>query len=176
MINPWRRPGGDSGSPGSAIPCILYLTYLCSGWWLWDSAPGCSRARTLLSLCQVSVSLWSCTGVPALLNHAVVVAVGPQLLGFVPHSTSPWCGGEGNGDVGGISAGTSGAFTQGFCVGESSPECPREGLGEQPCTPIEVVTPDLLHQGSTRSHQPLQVPGVVPWVVPGRGCCKPRHG
>lgn len=63
----------------------------------------------------------------------------------------------------GVSAGTSGAFTQGFCVGESSPECPREGLGEQPCTPIEAVTPDLLHQGSTRSHQPLQVLGVVPW-------------
>lgn len=63
--------------------------------------------------------------------------------------------------------GVSGGFTQSFCVGKSRPEWPREGLGEQHCTPMEPVTPDLLHHGTPRSHQPLQVPGCsnLPWVV-----------
>lgn len=61
--------------------------------------------------------------------------------------------------------------------GESSPECPREGLGEQPCTPTEALTPDL-HHGSITSQQPLQAPGCskLPWGIQGRGSCKPHHG
>lgn len=92
-IKPQWRPGGDSDSSGTAVPHILCLTSLCSGWWLWDSAPGCSGARTLLLLCQVSIGLWGCGGVSVLLNHAVVAVVGPHVLGFVPYSTSPcWAG------------------------------------------------------------------------------------
>lgn len=78
----------------------------------------------------------------------------------------------------GVSAGTSGAFTQGSCVGDSGLQCPREGLGEPPCTPTEAVTPDPLHHGSPRRHQPLRVPGCseLPWWSRAEGAANPSMG
>lgn len=108
-----------------------YVTSVCSGRWPWH-CPGCRRTWTLLLLCQVSIGLRGRAGVSVLLNRAVGAVVG-----FV-HRSLLW-GEEGMGMLLGVSAETSSAFAQGFCVGESSPECPREGLGEQPRTQYRLL-------------------------------------